>query len=138
ILAALIETKHDADGIVWPMSIAPYEVVLSPLNVKEADVAAAADKLYDELTKLGIDVLYDDRDQRPGVKFKDADLIGIPLRVVVSERGLKEGTVEVKWRTDASAHQVAAATAGETILAEIEAASRTLDTQCAERKAARA
>ncbi len=99
ILASLIETKSDANGIIWPMSIAPYEVVVSTLNAQESEVAAAGNQLYDELQKLGVDVLYDDRDQRPGVKFKDADLIGIPLRVVVGGRGLKDGNLELKWRT---------------------------------------
>jgi len=115
ILAALIENKSDADGIVWPMSIAPYEVVVSTVNAKEADVAAAADALYAELTQLGVDVLYDDRDQRPGVKFKDADLIGIPLRVVVGGRGLKEGNLELKWRTKAAAEMIPVAGAAEAI-----------------------
>ena len=98
IIAALIETQHDDNGIIWPMSLAPYEVVLSPLNVNQADVTAAAEKLYAELLEADIEVLLDDRDQRPGVKFKDADLIGIPLRVVIGGRGLKEGQLEIKWR----------------------------------------
>jgi prolyl-tRNA synthetase len=98
IIAALIETRHDDNGIIWPMSLAPYEVVLSPLNVNQADVTAAAEKLYAELTEADVEVLLDDRDQRPGVKFKDADLIGIPLRVVIGGRGLKDGQLEIKWR----------------------------------------
>jgi prolyl-tRNA synthetase len=98
ILAALIETKHDENGILWPMSLAPYEVLLVPLNVNQADVMELANRLYDELSQAGIEVLMDDRDQRPGVKFKDADLIGIPLRVVVGGRSLKEGQLEIKWR----------------------------------------
>jgi prolyl-tRNA synthetase len=107
ILASLIETKSDANGIVWPMSIAPYEVIVSTVNAQEAEVAAAGEKLYEELKALGVDVLYDDRDQRPGVKFKDADLIGIPLRVVVGGRGLKEGKLELKWRTKAEPEMIA-------------------------------
>jgi prolyl-tRNA synthetase len=106
ILAALIETSHDENGIRWPMSLAPYEVIVSPLNVSQEDVMQAATKLYDELTAEGIDVLLDDRDQRPGVKFKDADLIGIPLRVVVGGRGLKEGNLELKWRHEAQASNI--------------------------------
>lgn len=121
ILASLCETKHDADGLIWPMSIAPYEVVLSPVNVKEADVAAASDKLYDELKAAGVDVIYDDRDQRPGVKFKDADLIGIPLRVVVGGRGLKEGKLELKWRTKAEPEMIALDGAAKTIAGLVEA-----------------
>lgn len=106
ILAGLVETSHDKDGIIWPMSIAPYEVVVSPLNVNQDDVKAAGEQLYADLQAAGIDVLYDDRDQRPGVKFKDADLIGIPLRVVVGGRSLGEGKLEIKWRHEAAASQI--------------------------------
>ncbi|HEX3871486.1 MAG TPA: proline--tRNA ligase [Pirellulales bacterium] len=99
ILAAMVETSHDANGIIWPMALAPYEVILTPINVNEREVAEATDKLYAELQSLGVEVLLDDRDHRPGVKFKDADLLGIPLRVVIGGRGLKEGQLEIKWRT---------------------------------------
>lgn len=115
ILASLIETKSDANGIVWPMSIAPYEVIVSTVNAQEAEVSAAGEKLYGELQKLGVDVLYDDRDQRPGVKFKDADLIGIPLRVVIGGRGLKEGNLELKWRTKEKADMIPVVGAAEAI-----------------------
>lgn len=98
IIAAAVETSHDELGIVWPLPIAPYEVLLAPLNVTDEEVRGAAEKLYDELTAAGIDALLDDRDQRPGVKFKDADLVGIPLRIVIGGRGLKEGQLEAKWR----------------------------------------
>jgi prolyl-tRNA synthetase len=98
IIAALIETQHDENGIIWPMSLAPYEVLLTPLNVNQQDVMDTANQLYDDLTQAGVEVLMDDRDQRPGVKFKDADLIGIPLRVVVGGRSLKDGQLEIKWR----------------------------------------
>ncbi len=100
ILAALVETRHDESGIVWPLSLAPYEVIVVPLKVDEQRVMSVAERLHDELLDAGVEVLLDDRDQRPGVKFKDADLIGVPLRVVVGERGLKEGQLEIKWRTD--------------------------------------
>jgi prolyl-tRNA synthetase len=106
ILASLIETNHDEAGIIWPMSLAPYEVILTPLNVNEAPVAEATNKLYDELQAAGVEVLLDDRDQRPGVKFKDADLLGIPLRVVIGGRGLKDGQIEIKWRTEAEAKMI--------------------------------
>ena len=106
IIASLVETSHDENGIIWPLSLAPYEVLLIPLNVKEADVAATSDKLYEELSAAGIDVLLDDRDQRPGVKFKDADLIGIPLRVVIGGRSLADGQLEVKWRAGGEAHTI--------------------------------
>lgn len=123
ILASLIETKSDANGIVWPMSIAPYEVIVSSVNAADAEVSAAADKLYDELQAAGVDTLYDDRDQRPGVKFKDADLIGIPLRVVVGGRGLKEGNLELKWRTKESPEMIPLVGAAEAI-AKLVAAER--------------
>jgi prolyl-tRNA synthetase len=98
IIAGLAETKHDENGLIWPLSVAPYSVILCPLGVTEPDVMNAANTIYDQLQDAGVDVLMDDRDQRPGFKFKDADLIGIPLRVVVGGKGLKEGMVEVKWR----------------------------------------
>jgi len=103
IIAALAETRHDENGLVWPMSIAPYEVVLSPLNVAEADVMEISTRLHDDLEAAAIDVLLDDRDCRAGVKFKDADLIGIPLRVVIGGRSLKERKLEIKWRWEEQA-----------------------------------
>ncbi|HEX4144487.1 MAG TPA: proline--tRNA ligase [Pirellulales bacterium] len=106
IIASLVETSHDENGIIWPLALAPYEVLLIPINVKEAEVAAVADKLYEELSAAGVDVLLDDRDQRPGVKFKDADLIGIPLRVVIGGRSLADGQLEVKWRAGGEAHNI--------------------------------
>lgn len=98
IIAGLAETKHDANGLIWPLAVAPYSVILCPLDVTVPEVMSAAETIYNQLQAAGIDVLMDDRDQRPGFKFKDADLIGIPLRVVVGGKGLKEGIVEVKWR----------------------------------------
>jgi prolyl-tRNA synthetase len=137
IVAAAVEAGHDENGIVWPLPLAPYHVVLVPLQTQSAAVMEATEAIERQLVEAGVEVLTDDREQRPGVKFKDADLIGIPLRVVVGERGLKEGTIEVKWRTDAAAHHVPAATAGEAILAEIAAARQAHDARCAERRAAR-
>ena len=92
---------HDANGIIWPLALAPYHVLIVPLQVQNAAVMEQAAALESALTAAGLDVLVDDRDQRPGFKFKDADLIGIPLRVVVGERGLKEGKIEIKWRARA-------------------------------------
>lgn len=97
LMAVIVELHHDKDGIIWPDSVAPYQVHLLHLG-KEADVITAADKLYGELQDGGIEVLYDDRPLSAGVKFKDADLMGIPWRVTVGARGLKEGSVEVKRR----------------------------------------
>jgi prolyl-tRNA synthetase len=98
IAAAAIEQNHDADGIVWPVPLAPYEVSLLSLQPGDAQVAALSDRLHDELEKAGIEVLYDDRDERPGVKFKDADLIGIPYRIAIGKKGVAEGAVELKAR----------------------------------------
>jgi prolyl-tRNA synthetase len=100
-VAAAIEQNHDPDGIIFPISIAPFEVVVLPLQLHEAGVSAAAEKIYGELLEQGLDVLMDDRDLRPGVKFKDADLLGIPVRINVGARNLKNGYVEMKLRTEA-------------------------------------
>ena len=105
ILIAAVEALHDDKGIVWPAAIAPYTVVITPIRY-DGEVKAAADKLYDELTSAGVDVLLDDRDARPGFKFADADLIGIPIRINVGDRGLKEQKVELKQRTAAEAEMV--------------------------------
>lgn len=106
IIAGLAETSHDANGLIWPLAIAPYHVLVIPLNVTEPEVMQLSERIYSELQAAGLDVLLDDRDARPGFKFKDADLIGIPLRVIIGGKGLKEGLVEVKWRTDAEATKV--------------------------------
>jgi prolyl-tRNA synthetase len=99
IVAAAIEQNHDQRGIIWPDPIAPFTVCLVPLNLQKSPrVRAAADALYAELSTAGIEVLYDDRDARPGVKFADAELLGIPHRVVVGERGLDAGTLEYRHR----------------------------------------
>ncbi len=97
-MAAAIEQNHDKDGIIWPVPIAPYHVTVLPLNVNEPAVMGKAEALYEALAAAGHEVLLDDRDERPGGKFKDADLIGIPVRVVVSEKTLKQGAAEVKVR----------------------------------------
>jgi prolyl-tRNA synthetase len=128
IIAGLIETSHDKDGIIWPMSLAPYEVLLVPVKVPDEPSMRVATELYDQLAAAGIEVLLDDRDCRAGVKFKDADLIGIPLRVVIGERGLKEGKLEIKWRWEKEAEKIdldnAAQTLTDMILAERRDAKR--------------
>ena len=108
ILGAAIEQNHDARGIIWPDAIAPFTVVVCPIGAdRSADVKAAADKLYDELKALGVDVLLDDRGERPGAMFADWELIGVPHRVVLGDRGLKEGQVEYQGRRDDAATKVA-------------------------------
>lgn len=97
-MAAAIEQHHDADGIIWPAAIAPYQVVIVPINIKDEPQMAMAEKVYQELTDAGVEVVLDDRDERSGVKFKDADLIGYPVRITVGPKALKENCVEVKVR----------------------------------------
>jgi soluble lytic murein transglycosylase-like protein len=108
IVAAAIEQNHDEKGIIWPEPIAPFQVVLVPLNQhKSPRVREVADRLYAELTEAGIEVLYDDRDARPGVKFADAELLGIPHRIVVGDRGLEAGKLEYRGRRDAESTEFA-------------------------------
>jgi prolyl-tRNA synthetase len=97
-VAAAIEQNHDQNGIIFPLPIAPFQVLVTVVNPREEEVLAAAETLYGELQQRGVEVLFDDRDERPGSKFKDADLIGIPLRVTVGARGLKEQAVELQER----------------------------------------
>jgi prolyl-tRNA synthetase len=110
--AAAIEQNHDENGIIWPMPLAPFQVIVTMLNPKDEEVFAAGEKLYQDLLAEGIEVLLDDRDERPGSKFKDADLLGIPLRVNVGARGLKEQSFELQERR-----------AGERIMLPIEGAA---------------
>jgi prolyl-tRNA synthetase len=105
-LAAAVEQNYDDDGIIWPLPLAPFQVLVLSLDPNDAEVSSTADSIYEALLEGGVDVLYDDRSERPGVKFKDADLIGIPIRVVVGARGLKEGKVEISLRRDKVRHLV--------------------------------
>jgi prolyl-tRNA synthetase len=108
MLGAAIEQNHDARGIIWPESLAPFTVVLCPIGYdRSAEVQAAADQLHDALVAQGVDVLLDDRGERPGAMFADWELIGVPHRVVLSDRGLKEGNVEYQGRRDDKASTVA-------------------------------
>ena len=99
-MAAAIEQNHDDKGIVWPLPVAPYEVVLVVLNADKTEIVEAAEGLYQQLADAGVDVLFDDRPERPGVKFNDMDLIGFPVRVVVGKRGLESGEIELSLRRD--------------------------------------
>jgi prolyl-tRNA synthetase len=103
LLAAIIEQSHDDKGIIWSLSIAPYQVYLCPLHLDKSAVLPTAERIYRELQKEGIEVLFDDRDDSPGVKFNDADLLGIPLRLTLSPRTLQSQSVEAKWRTEKEA-----------------------------------
>lgn len=95
---AVIEQSHDKDGIIWPASVAPYQVVIDLLDPDQPEVAKTAETLEASLEAAGIDVIVDDRAERPGVKFKDADLIGFPVRAVVGAKGLANGGIEIKRR----------------------------------------
>ena len=106
LLAAAVEQNHDEKGIIWPLPIAPYQVCLCPLKIEDATVMEAAEAIYAELCAANTEVLFDDRPESPGVKFNDADLIGIPIRIVVSARTLKSDSVELKWRKDAQAQML--------------------------------
>ena len=99
-MAAIIEQHHDENGIKWPMSVAPYQVVVVPVSIKDEEQMKIAEEIYSILKELGVEVLMDDRDERVGVKFKDLDLIGIPMRITVGKK-ISEGKVEFKLRCEA-------------------------------------
>ena len=105
LIAAIMEQHHDEHGIRWPVQVAPYPVIITPIGKEEAPLTKAIE-IYDALRAEGVDALLDDRPERPGVKFKDADLLGIPLRITVGSRGLKQGTVELKKRTESESQDV--------------------------------
>jgi prolyl-tRNA synthetase len=97
-MASAIEQNYDKDGIIWPISIAPYHVIIVPVNMKDEQVCQTAEQLYQQFLEMGVEVVMDDRDERPGVKFKDADLVGYPLRVTVGSKTLANGEVELRQR----------------------------------------
>jgi prolyl-tRNA synthetase len=107
VVASVIEASHDEAGIIWPSSIAPFHVALLNLKVGDSAVDAACATLYGALEKAGYDVLYDDRDDRPGAKFATADLIGLPYQVIIGPKGLAEGKAEIKWRKSGARESVA-------------------------------
>jgi prolyl-tRNA synthetase len=114
IVAAAIEQNHDERGIIFPPAMAPFDVAIVPIGLgKSALVKEAADTLYAALRSAGVEVVLDDRDERPGVMFADMELIGIPHRVVIGERGLKQGTVEYQGRRDQQAQHIALQDAAE-------------------------
>ena len=119
-IAAIVEQCHDENGIVWPAAVAPFDVHMVALNnVKSPAVQAAAAELHDRLEAAGLDVLLDDRDERPGVKFADADLIGIPHRLTVGDRGLKDGVVEYRRRNESTLTQLSPAQAVQQLTADL-------------------
>ncbi len=99
LMAAAIEQNHDDKGIIWPLTIPPYQIYLIPLYREDTKVSEISENLYAELTNAGLEVLFDDREESPGVKFNDADLLGIPLRITVSPRTLEKDSIELKWRS---------------------------------------
>ncbi len=120
--AAAIEQNHDENGIVWPMPLAPFQVIITLLNPNDATVLSAGEAIYDQLLAEGLEVLLDDRDERPGSKFKDAELLGIPLRVTVGARGLKEQCFELQDRQTGEKSMLPIDNAAETIAAQVRAA----------------
>ncbi|MDX1502415.1 MAG: proline--tRNA ligase [Thermoanaerobaculia bacterium] len=115
-IAAAIEQNHDEKGIIWPRPLAPFEVLVMPLTSRDPEVVREAERIYEELRAKGADVLLDDRDERPGVKFNDADLIGVPVRVVIGSRSLAEGKVELSHRRDGEKRPTSTARAVERAL----------------------
>jgi prolyl-tRNA synthetase len=97
-MAAAVEQRYDENGIIWPVSLAPYEVVVIPVSHRDSLQVKLAEEIYQKLLAAGVDAIYDDRSERVGVKFKDADLIGYPVRLVVGAQAITEGLVEIKWR----------------------------------------
>jgi len=125
LLGAAIEQGHDERGIIWPISMAPFEVVICPMNYdKSEQVKAAADQLHEQLIAAGIDVILDDRGERPGAMFADWELIGAPFRVVIGERGLADSLVEFKGRTDAESQNIPIAEIKDKVIAAVNAAKQ--------------
>jgi prolyl-tRNA synthetase len=118
-VAAAIEQNHDDAGIIFPIQIAPFEVIILPLQMHDAMVTATADEVYNTLRENGIDVLLDDRNERPGVKFMDADLLGIPLRITIGTRSVKNGEIEIKKRTEKEPSAVSIQDAPEFIMKQV-------------------
>ncbi|WP_419175609.1 proline--tRNA ligase [Desulfosediminicola sp.] len=119
VVAAAIEQTHDENGIIFPVPLAPYQVIILNLGLKDESINAAAEKLYSDLQQAGIEVLFDDRDERPGSKFKDADLLGIPYRVTVGKSLTKNGVLEVRRRSDGYTEEIAPEQIVESLLERI-------------------
>jgi prolyl-tRNA synthetase len=115
-MAAAVEQNHDEDGIIWPIPIAPYHAILIPISVKDKEIVAWSEKLYQQFQDAGIEVVYDDREERPGVKYKDADLIGIPIQITIGKKSLAKGNVELKLRKDKEKKEIGVDNVVETVL----------------------
>ena len=127
LLGAAIEQGHDEKGIIWPISMAPFEVVICPMSYEKSEaVKAACDQLHDELLAAGIDVILDDRNERPGAMFADWELIGAPFRVVIGDRGLADSQVEFKGRTDAESQNIALSDIKAKVIAAVQAAKQSV------------
>jgi prolyl-tRNA synthetase len=127
ILAAAIELHYDEAGIIFPITIAPFQLVITPLNVKENQIQHTAELLYQQLTEAGIEVLLDDRDERAGVKLNDADLVGFPFRLTIGQKKLKEGKVELYDRATRQAEDVVVDAVVESACRRIQQALRRLN-----------
>jgi prolyl-tRNA synthetase len=119
IAAAAIEQGNDENGIIWPLAIAPYQILVVPVNVKDQGSVDVAEEIYRALEEKGIEVLMDDRDERAGVKFKDADLIGIPWRIIIGEKNLRDGLVEIKDRRTGAFEKVKVSDAVDVVVKKI-------------------
>jgi prolyl-tRNA synthetase len=117
LVGALIEANHDDSGIIWPESVAPFRVGLVNLRAGDAKCVAAADTFYASFRAIGVDVLYDDRDESPGTKFATMDLIGLPWQLIIGPRGVAAGTVELKNRRTGERHELSAEAAQQRIAA---------------------
>ena len=118
--AAAIEQHHDADGIIWPISIAPFEVCVLPVNMKNGKLVREAERAGEELAARGLEVLFDDREERPGIKFKDADLAGIPLRVTFGEKNFEAGFAEIRDRRTGKTERVGIPEVADRVCAAVE------------------
>ena len=125
-LAAIVEQHNDENGIIWPVSVAPYEVSVIPLDPKKEDCAKATDRLVQELLDAGLDVVVDDRDERPGFKFADNDLMGFPYQIVIGKRGLKNGTFELKDRATGEREDISIDEAAAIVAARVREAKQAL------------
>jgi prolyl-tRNA synthetase len=114
-MAAIVEASHDERGIVWPVVVAPFEAVVTMLRADHPDVVEAAERVYQQLSAAGVETLIDDRDERPGVKFADAELVGIPYRVAVGPKGVAAGAVELTTRKGMTTENVALGEAAERV-----------------------